>query len=231
MWKRCGVPFGPLVHVPADATAARWIAAALGGFGSVGGLVPQGYQRYLLLDFRGGEPLGSEGVCRLFGQLVPVLAPRTTTPDQCWFAIWEGHGFGSFTTSVVALQPPKDDGERRELERERRRLRDDDLRRNTEVRSALSELPSFDLPNRRYYLLGGAVTAASGIERPDGPFPQPPDLWWPQDRRWFVGGDTDLDWCYVAGSEGLVATVDAALSGRTRPVDWRDANAAAGEQR
>lgn len=219
--------FGPAIRVPSDASAALWIAPTLGSFGTVGGLVPEGYERYLLLDYRGGEPRGTDGVNRLFKQLVPVLARHTSTPEHCWFAIWEGYGFDTSMTLLAAM--PRDDEERRNVERERQRLRQDDAQRNQRIRTALSRLPSFDLPNRRYYLVCGAVTAASEIERPDGKFPQPPDLWWPEDRRWFVGGDTDLDWCYIAGSVRLVSAVAAEFQGRTRAVDWKASNAAAGE--
>jgi hypothetical protein len=222
------VAFGPAVRVPADASPALWIAPALGSFGTVGGLVPRGYERYLLFDYRGEEPLGWDGVCRLFEQLVPVLARHTSTPDHCWFAIWEGYGFDTSMTRLAA--EATDDEERREFERERRRLRDDDVRRNKAIRLALSRLPSFDLPHRRYYLFRGVASAASKIERPDGNFPQPPDLWWPQDRQWFVGGDTDLDWCYIAGPGRLISGVGAGFQGRTRTVDWNASNAAAGGQ-
>jgi hypothetical protein len=221
------VVFGSAISVPADAAAARWIAPTLGIFGTVGGLVPYGYERCVLIDYRGEEPLGWDGVCTLFEQLVPVLARHTSTPDDCWFAIWDGYGFDTSMTLLAASV--RDGEERRELERERERLREDDARRNKSIRLALRGLPSFELPNRRYYLLHGGVTAASKITRPDGEFPQPPDLWWPADRAWFVGGDTDLDWCYIAGSERLVSAVRAEFAGRTRAVDWNMSNAAAGE--
>ena len=94
---------------------------------------------------------------------------------------------------------------------------------------AQSTLPKFDLPNRRYYLLCGAITAASKIVRPEGNFPQPPDLWWPDDRRWFVAGDTDLDWFYIGGSERLVSVVAAEFRGQIRRVDRKASNAAVGE--
>jgi hypothetical protein len=219
--------FSPAVRVPADASAALWIAPALGSFGTVGGLVPQGYERYLLFDYRDETPLGWDGVGELFEQLAAILAMHTSTPDHCWFAIWEGYGFDTSMTLFAA--EARDDQERRELERERQRLREDDARRNEAVRAALGTLPSFDLPSRRYYLVHGAVTAASKIERPDGEFRQCPDLWWPEDRRWFVGGDTDLDWCYVAGSARLISAVGAEFPDRTRAVDWKASNAAAAE--
>ncbi len=205
------MPFGPAVHAPPDTSAAQWIAPELGDFGTVGGLVPHGDERYLLLDYRGAEPLGWSGVCGLFGRLVPILAAHTSTPDDCWLALREGYGEN-----------------RRVLERERQRLREDDLRRNQATRSGLNRLPSFDLPNRRYYLVGGAVTAASEIERPDGRSPQPPDLWWPEDRNWFVSGDTDLEWCYIGGSHELVSAVGAECASQTRPVARSALNAVAG---
>ncbi len=211
-----------------DASTTLWIAPALGRFATVGGLVPQGYERYLLLDYRGEDAPGWDGVCRLFEQLVPILTRHTSTPDHCWFAIWEGYGFDTSMTLLAA--EARDDEEGRDLERERQRLREEDIRRNRVIRSALSRLPSFDLPNRRYYLVHGAITAASEIEHPAGKFPQPPDLWWPDDRRWFVGGDTDIDWCYVAGSDELISEVGAAFPNRTRPVDWNAWNAEVGGQ-
>jgi hypothetical protein len=180
-----------------------------------------------MLDYRGDEPRGWDGVCRLFEQLVPLLAGHTSTPDDCWFAIWEGYGFDTPMTLIAAT--PSDHEARQELERERRRLREHDEQQNRSIREALSRLPSFDLPNRRYYLVRGAVTAGSKIERPDGHFPQPPDLWWPQDRRWFVAGDTDLDWCYIAGSGQLVSAVGTVFQGQVRAVNWKASNAEAGQ--
>jgi hypothetical protein len=220
--------FGPAVSVPPDASAARWLPPALGSFGTVGGLVPQGYERYLLLDFRSDEPRGSAGVSQLFERLAHVLVRHTSTPDQCWFAIWEGYGFTSFST-VYSVRVTDED-ERQALEAELQRLREDDARQIRTIEAALRRHPSFDLPGRRYYLVGGAVTAASKIEHPNGRRPQPPDLWWPEDRQWFVGGDTDLDWCYVAGSTRLVSEVGAAFAGLTRGVAWTTTNHAAGEQ-
>jgi hypothetical protein len=119
---------------------------------------------------------------------------------------------------------PRNENERQELERRRHHLGEDDAQRNDSIRAALSRLPSFDLPNRRYYLVRGAVTAASRIERPGGTSLLPPDLWWPDDRRWFVGSDTDLDWCYIGGSAQLVASVAAEFEGETRAVNWSASN-------
>ena len=224
----CGVAFGPAVHVPTDAAAAAWIAPRLGTFGTVGGIVPGGYDAYLLLDFRIEDELGWDGTSRLFGQLVPSLTRHTSTPEDCWFAVWEGYGFGTSMTMLAVH--PDDDHDPALLEREQRRLREEDRRRHEEARAALSTVPMFDLPHRRYYLVQGAVGAAAEMQAPDGLFPQPPDLWWPDDRQWFVGGDTDLDWCFVAGPRALIADLRSLIPDSTLPVDWTETNLAAGKR-
>lgn len=220
--------FGSAVGVPSDASAAGWITAKLGPFGTVGGLAPSDYERYLLLDYRehGDEDPGFEGVCRLFEQLAGLLLRHTSTPGSCWFAIWEGYGWESSSTLLAAT--PTNVRERARFARERQRLRREDTRRRRSVRESLGAIPTFELPSRRYYLVRGPVRAASQIERPDGGLPQPPDLWWPDDGRWFVAGDTDLDWCYVAGVDDVVSEVAASFPGRTRLVDWEATNLAAG---
>lgn len=84
----------------------------------------------------------------------------------------------------------------------------------------------FELSNRRYYLLRSTLAAASRIESPDGFGLQAPDLWWPEDRSWFVATDTDLDWTYVGGSEALVNDVIAAFLGRSELAQWSAPNSA-----
>ena len=39
------------------------------------------------------------------------------------------------------------------------------------------------------------------------PFPQTPNLWWPEDRAWCVATEIDLAWTYVGGSSELAATL------------------------
>lgn len=83
-------------------------------------------------------------------------------------------------------------------------------------------MPSFDVPLRRDFLVEGALQSVSRIARPGGSGFQVPDLWWPQDRSWFVASDTDLDWSYVGGSEAFVARVLEAFPGRSQVVEWTD---------
>jgi hypothetical protein len=99
--------------------------------------------------------------------LVEHLRQATTTPDVCWFAMWEG--FGGL-----------DDGGVHER---------------------------VELPNRNYLLYTGTLDRA--VESPRGPFPfdQSPNLWWPQDRAWFVATEIDFDSTFVGGDDRLIGAL------------------------
>ncbi|GAB3954337.1 hypothetical protein [Streptomyces sparsus] len=64
--------------------------------------------------------------------------------------------------------------------------------------------PLFETPDRKEVLLSGALADATSVVALDE-FAELPDLWWPQDRAWCLGGDVDLVSTYVAGSAELVA--------------------------
>jgi hypothetical protein len=66
------------------------------------------------------------------------------------------------------------------------------------------------LPQRDYLMLQGPVAAATELGRwptPDWFIPQSPNLFWPQDRAWFVASEIDFDSTLVGGSAELVAAL------------------------
>ena len=130
---------------------------------------------------------------------------HTARPDLAWFAVWEGHGFAQSVTRL-AWREPVDDETRRALEARREALRVESERRNAATRAALLDVPAFEMPNRRYYLLTGAVSAVTRLCHPD-PVDvwRNPDLFWPEDRRWFVATDVDFWSVYVGGDEDFIA--------------------------
>ncbi|WP_030815739.1 hypothetical protein [Streptomyces sp. NRRL F-2799] len=67
----------------------------------------------------------------------------------------------------------------------------------------LSRFPTFDTPHRDEVLLAGPLSDAVSPVAWDE-FAELPDLWWPQDRAWCVGGDVDLVSTYVGGGESLI---------------------------
>ena len=83
----------------------------------------------------------------------------------------------------------------------------------------LRDVPSVDLPHRRYLLLSGAVTDVVHLRWPGDPDRWfRPDLWWPDDRQWFVATDVDFWRTYVGGSQALCDAIAARLPDLCRPV-------------
>jgi hypothetical protein len=215
--------FGDHVAIPPDAGAASWIEPRLGRFGSVSGLVPSGYAgQVVVFDPPVVGPDHRGDLRDAVATLASVAARHTTTPDAAWFAIWHGYGWTSgrvmsSTSSTSWL--------------ERRRIEKDQERRSRTLAEELALVPTFELPQREHYVLSGPVEAAARIRSPGDRYEQLPDLWWPEDRAWFVATDTDLAWTYVAGTDELLADVTAAFPGRTAPVDRDATNFAVGEGR
>ncbi|GAA2992932.1 hypothetical protein [Streptomyces fulvorobeus] len=78
-------------------------------------------------------------------------------------------------------------------------------------------VPTFGTPHREEVLLTGALHEAVSPVSLDE-FAELPDLWWPQDRAWCLGGDVDLMSTYIGGSRELIADLLAAPGLEARPV-------------
>ena len=164
---------------PADGTdAATWLTGALDlRSWTVGGLVPDRFETYVLVE---AAPPETEdwwaAQRRIVVALADVVTRFTATPDAAWFAVWEGHGFAGGPTDSPAGG----------------------------IEQALRAVPRFASPTRAYCLLQGAVADVEHLRWPGEPDRWfRPDLWWPEDRQWFVGTDVDF-WCtYVGGSRAM----------------------------
>jgi hypothetical protein len=126
--------------------------------------------------------------------LAELLRPWTTTPDQCWFCVWDGYGWDNVrvvtaTRMDVAGQP----GPPREA---RGKLPDP-------IRAAVRQGPRVRLPARDYLLYRGPVEAAVATVGLAGD-QQTANLWWPEDRAWCVATEIDLPSTYVGGQAGLI---------------------------
>lgn len=113
-------------------------------------------------------------------RMAAVLSRFTTTPEECWFGLWDGFG------------PGPADG------------------------------PRLVLPARGYLLVRGPVGLAA-TNFADEPAEQSANLWWPEDRAWFVATDIDLMTTYVGGSAACIADLVSAagLEAAVVPVDQR----------
>ncbi|MGW1595674.1 hypothetical protein [Streptomyces sp. NPDC002343] len=77
--------------------------------------------------------------------------------------------------------------------------------------------PTFGTPGREEVLLAGPLADAVSPVTLDE-FAELPDLWWPQDRAWVLGGDVDLVSTYVGGSPELIADLLASADLEAHPV-------------
>ena len=111
--------------------------------------------------------------------LMEVLRGHTTTPENCWFAAWEGQGHpDDFVTNAPAFELPARNY----------------LLVGGPIEAVLESV--VDPP---------AIVVEMGLPWPHY---QSPSLWWPNDRAWCVATDIDLQSTYVGGSrkciEGLL---------------------------
>lgn len=120
-------------------------------------------------------------------RLKEVLTQYTSTPDQVWFAVWDGFGGLKVRpggTAVLSFGPER-------------------------IQAAVHRpppAPTFQLPNRAYYLLSGPI-GAIGESMCEEPVWQSANLWWPEDRAWCIATEIDFAWTYLAGDSALVETL------------------------
>lgn len=121
--------------------------------------------------------------------LAEILRDWTTTPQRCWFCVWDGYGWDGgvdLTASDGAAAAEPGSG-----------------RRPDPVPAGVLGGSRVKLPNRDYLLHRGPVEAALATVGLGGEH-QVANLWWPQDRAWFVATGIDLAWTYVGGPGGLI---------------------------
>ena len=212
--------FGDALMPAATTAAAVWIAPALrGSMGTVGALVPDSFSSVLRIHAPPPIPGDWWTTYRdMYARVAEIGAQHTSSVDRAWFAVWEGHGFATAETRLAWTDPAADDAERHEREAARAQLRDDDRRRNAAISAGLGAIPIFDLPNRTYYLMEGPVSAVVGLRDPASGDWRNPDLFWPDDRRWFVATDVDFWSLYVGGDSDLIADLAASVATPTEAV-------------
>jgi hypothetical protein len=112
--------------------------------------------------------------------LAEILRGFTTTPEECFFCIWDGYGWGGTPASAGTTSGSLP------------RLVPEAVRRGPRVR----------LPGRDYLLYTGPTEAITGpVDIGHG---QTANLAWPADHTWCVASEIDLAWTYVAGSAALI---------------------------
>ncbi|WP_438387887.1 hypothetical protein [Actinopolyspora saharensis] len=135
--------------------------------------------------------------------LAEILRESTTDPQDCWFCLWDGHGWDD-----IAAYHITDDGSVLP-----------GARPPDPVPAWVRSGPRVRLPERDHLLYTGPVEAVSAFVPEHG---QTANLWWPADRSWCVATEIDLGETYLAGSRFLVERVLADRRLEAFPTDPQD---------
>jgi hypothetical protein len=180
---------------------------ALMGWDDIAGVIETEVDRASVRTslWQGPEPEEGNLDPRALRALCRVLQSHTSTPQQCFFALWDGYGWIHGSPSVGVLRR-----ERSRFLRLPRTLR----RRRDPVPPGLveeaGEAPRLQHPGRDYLLFTGSLDAATAMgwqAEEDWFLPQSPNLFWPEDHAWCVATEIDLRSTLVGGTTHLVTSV------------------------
>ncbi len=69
------------------------------------------------------------------------------------------------------------------------------------TREDLRKAPTFEVPQRKYFLFRGPVDAATETTNREGIYHQSANIWWPDDHAWCVATEIDINTTYIACAE------------------------------
>lgn len=145
--------------------------------------------------------------------LADLLTRHTTTPDDAYFALWEGSGHFNDANGVMFGAGHLTTA-------------------GSDVVARLVAGPRLRHPGRDYLLLAGALSEASGIaELVDArPWALSGNLVWPADRAWCIGTEVDFDSTLVGCSRAAAADLLSCGELETLPIGPDDALHADGDR-
>ena len=145
--------------------------------------------------------------------LCETLRRHTTTPQTCWFCVWNGYGWPDAKQNSTIVFTRADEASSSFPDTSADPL-------PSALRAALVSNIRVRLPQRDYLLLKGPVGAAMEIGwtlAGERFIPQSPNLFWPSDHAWCAASEIDLRFTLVAGSNELAE----ALLAEPRLETWR----------
>jgi hypothetical protein len=197
-----------------DLAAADWIVRSDLSWPQLVSVGPPGSDAYARLRFlpdpvrpdQSENDVEADGGTDQLPRLWDVLATHTTTPDRCYFCVWEGFG--------VAESAPDHDAVYIHDENARVPLGTADARPGLApeptASASMLPVPKVVLPNRAYWLFRGPLArvgawdtarAWPGQHRLDE---VDPAFAWPADHAWCVALDVDSHWAGIGGTTRLI---------------------------
>jgi len=232
------------LQVARDLSVGAWIRDSLAPWVlfaetpvTIGIFVPKGFENYLMIQHtHEGDWTGNLGP-ESFTKLITILSQFTSTPHDCYIALWEGNGWtnpGAVSYFAPAKYPRLHQFRLKYFRSFRFHLfrRGQFVRRPTDLPNPPNSLPEgiidaprFTLPNRGYLLMKGPIEESNKLGWYPGEFlqQQSPNLMWPADRKWILATEIDFNVTLLAGSEEMVAAVENLNFFTTQRFDVTDA--------
>jgi hypothetical protein len=222
-----------------DAHAADWVIGGLRGFGeSVMSLVPAGFRDYVRVFHPAYRTGGSERAAVTWAEIASANGMHMHPGAQLG-SITGSERYESEGQPGVFDEPPETGSIPPELLGPLTSV----LARHTGTPGAccfavwdgsgwlppgISSAPTFSVPHRTYHLLTGPVGAVRELADAWQPLwpPRSPNLWWPQDRAWFVATEVDLKSSYIGADRSCAQDlmslpgVEAAGVSPGLGIDW-----------
>ena len=189
----------PLQHEQ-DVSKADWFTKSGASWRQLCSFGPSGFAQYARLFHParpGDDETDPQSLVDVAGDLDPevlqrlvsVLARHTLTPQDCYFALWEGFG------SIYGVHPVG--------------LRHRESAVTPAFPPHVLEGPRVSIPGRKYLLFRGPLSQAGQWGAADLTYGHPrtinsPNLFWPADHAWFVATEIDVPWTGIGGSAELI---------------------------
>jgi len=195
--------FHPGFRGQGDVGTTRWSVLAgrrgliLGpetGFTEVSGLDPADSQQW-----QDAVPLQGSLPRDQLRAVARILQSNTSTPEACWFCLWEGFSFWGgrveYGWSSEDSLAQRDASRRRAVAQADREIR------------VLDRIPKVHGRHRAYFLFQGSLSSLPSFEFGPWSWFQSPNLWWPDDRAWCVASEIDSYSSYVGGNRDCIGSI------------------------
>ena len=202
-----------------DLSAADWIVHSDAPWQQLVGFGPDGFASYARLRFlpdpvRPGQSendADGDGWTDQLPALFEVLATDTSTPDDCYFCVWDGFGHAEVAIDDDAVYiDDADTAVQLGPGAGRPGLAPEPI-----AWRSMPQLPKVMVPNRAYWLFRGPLadvgTWDTAQDRPDQCRldEAEPAFVWPADHAWCVARDVDPHWAGIGGTTTLISRLMA----------------------
>ncbi|MEH3033026.1 MAG: hypothetical protein PGN07_03050 [Aeromicrobium erythreum] len=205
----------PLTFEP-DVSVADWVVGAGGDRAVLATQGPPGLAAHARVRHAGPDREAAPDP-DLVAEVARLGAAHTTTPEDAFFALWDGWGELHEGRVYASMDPGRHFG--------RMFRRDAGPRTLPAFGPEVMDGPRARLADLGYLVFRGPLAAAGDWGArpytPDWPRDLPPAAFtWPADRAWCIAADVDPDWFTVGGSRAFVDAVVARPDLDAAPVPY-----------